>query len=77
MDEKAKGRKFSIAGGQGGRRGSILIPDKVYRVSGQSLNSILVISLIGQLSYKPYSETHHSLDGGPVNGKFCTVFCSH
>lgn len=33
MEDKTKGRRFSVAGGQGGRRGSILIPDKVYRVS--------------------------------------------
>ncbi|XP_056016925.1 dynein axonemal heavy chain 5-like isoform X3 [Ostrea edulis] len=31
MEDKSKGRRFSVAPGQGGRRGSILIPDKVYR----------------------------------------------
>lgn len=50
MEDKTKGRRFSVAGGQGGRRGSILIPDKVYRVStcikSHTFKSISAMSLM-------------------------------
>lgn len=53
MEDKTKGRRFSVAGGQGGRRGSILIPDKVYRVS--------TICIKSQLDYIFNSESAMSL----------------